>query len=605
MPPKRVAIACKFCRSRKRKCDGKLPRCTSCQNNETECIYEDVTQPKIDPAKRLENIEALLKAHSDAIAELSRYLPPDASRSPWTREHPREHRRSQSYNHNPQSSTTPVNALSVESLIQDKSQPETTPKDNSTIPLFNIPFGHRATTSSLLVLPQVRTLVGEFPQDTFFRLEARRPSLNDISFDDLPLIHRASSHELLERFFALVYPYHPLFEREDFMAQYHIMLDRGLRRDEGSAVILVVLALGAIASEARPEGGKSEYEMPGFLYFNTACQLLVTSWTNSFGGNIVLTQGLVLCALYLLYLMRPLQAWRLIHMASTSIQQTLIGSQQLSETEQESIHRVCWSCFLIECDNLAEFDHPRSGIEPLVDQLPFPRRSPPDLDLQRYLANLSIRCLLNRIHHCLYFSTEIPTQSGLSPLTPRGNAAPSPPQPPNKSLSRICAELDLQLENWYGMLPEAIRPALDPGAPDGIHARLLQLRYWSAKQFIYRPYVVYAMSAPSDRALSEDVLDACHICVSACRAYIYTCADFLSTASPSAYTYMGAQCCLGSILILTLSANCPALQHLVSDIDVLQSLAIDSLESWSIPGSSLECGHEIGISIRTKQRLRG
>ncbi|KAL3480976.1 hypothetical protein BJX99DRAFT_253960 [Aspergillus californicus] len=573
--PRRVAIACKLCRSRKRKCDGRSPRCSTCETLQTQCVYQEQTQPTA--AERLEKIESLLEAHSVAIADLSNNLPREGS-APLS-------------DHN----------------ARDEAEPSLIPKDSFTPPLFNIPIGHRSTTSSILVLPQVRPLAGEFPHDTFFRLEACRPSLGDLPFSsespdyqDLLVPDPARSNELLGYFFELVYPYHPLFEREELRMLFERVAERGLRQDEKSAVYLVVIALGLIASEPRRQSEVAEHEMPGFAHFNAAFRILVAAWANSFGSNVVLAQGLVLSALYLLYLMRPLQAWRLIHMASTSIQQTLIGSEQLSESERETVTRVCWSCFLIECDNLAEFDHPRSGIEPLVDSLPFPSCNPPNLDLQRYLANLSMRCLLNRIHHCLYFSSETPTHAAWSPTAVRTGM--SPPRQPSTA---VCTELELQLQNWYGMLPDAIRPALDFQEPGDLHMCLLQLRYWSAKQIIYRPYVIYAISRPVEEELSENVLSACQTCVSACRGYLYTSVPFLSSTSPSPYTYMAIQCALGSVLVLTLTRSCPALEHLVPDIDALQTIAVDMLQLWSSPGSSVMCTLEIAISIRTKQRLRG
>ncbi|KAL4879193.1 hypothetical protein BJY04DRAFT_220312 [Aspergillus karnatakaensis] len=575
--PRRVAIACKFCRSRKRKCDGRLPRCSTCESLQLECVYQEQTQPTA--SERLEKIESLLKVHGDAIAELSR----SASRDGST-----------------QSPTHPAPC--------DEAEPRLTPKDPFTPPLFNIPIGHRSTTSSILVLPQVRPLAGEFPHDTFYRLEACRPPLGDVPFSLESLDHHnlvvdpARADELLRHFFELVYPYHPLFEREELMLLFDRVADRGLQQDEESAVYLVVIALGSISSEPRRQSEVPEHAMPGFAHFNAAFRILIAAWTNSFGSNVVLAQGLVLSALYLLYLMRPLQAWRLIHMASTSIQQTLIGSEQLSEAERETVTRVCWSCFLIECDNLAEFDHPRSGIEPLVDNLPFPSCNPPNLDLQRYLANLSMRCLLNRIHHCLYFSSETPTHTPWTPATVQ--AAPSPPRPPSRAISRVCSELELQIQNWYGMLPDAIRPDLDPQDSGDLHKRLLQLRYWSSKQILYRPYVIYATSRPAEQ-LSDDIVSACETCVSACRGYLYASVPFLSRPSPSPYTYMAIQCALGSILVLTLARSCPTLEHLVPDIDALQTIAVDMLQLWSSPGSSVMCTLEIAISIRTKQRLRG
>ncbi|KAL5333608.1 hypothetical protein BJX70DRAFT_403376 [Aspergillus crustosus] len=512
--PRRVAIACKLCRTRKRKCDGRLPRCDTCEKLEEDCVYQEQTQPTA--SERLERIEGLLETHSVVIADLSKKLPLESS---------------------PQAS---------EHNARAEAEPTLTPKDPFTPPLFNIPIGHRSTTSSILVLPQVRPLAGEFPHDTFFRLEACRPPLGDLPFSlesldyhDLLLPDPGRSNELLRHFFELVYPYHPLFEREELMILFEKVAERGLRQDEQSAVYLVVIALGLIASEPWRQSEVAEQDMPGFVHFNAAFRILVAAWANSFGSNVVLAQGLVLSALYLLYLMRPLQAWRLIHMASTSIQQTLIGSEQLSEAERETVTRVCWSCFLIECDNLAEFDHPRSGIEPLVESLPFPSCNPPNLDLQRYLANLSMRCLLNRIHHCLYFSSETPTHATWTPTT--AHTAMSPPRQPSNAVSRVCTELELQLENWYGMLPDAIRPDLDPQEPGDLHMCLLQLRYWSAKQILYRPYVIYATSRPVQDELSEHVLNACQACASACRGYLYASVPFLSRTSPSPYTYMAVQ----------------------------------------------------------------
>jgi len=39
-PRKRVSQACDRCRSRKDKCDGKRPRCSTCTTNGRECSYD-------------------------------------------------------------------------------------------------------------------------------------------------------------------------------------------------------------------------------------------------------------------------------------------------------------------------------------------------------------------------------------------------------------------------------------------------------------------------------------------------------------------------------------------------------------------------------------
>ncbi|CAG7952062.1 unnamed protein product [Penicillium salamii] len=634
MPLKRAAIACKFCRNRyvyllqyqplsqqvgpgallinltttgrKRKCDGKLPRCTNCDSMQVECTYEERPRPRVDQTKRLETIERLLQAHSNAIADLSRSLQRDGTDVNSDRVYASEHRSSPSSNHNANAHGRPT-AATPEFFLHRGAVPRPTLGDSLTLPLFTIPFGHQTTTSSLLVLPQVRSLAGNFPHDIFFRVEASRPFLGDMftmgssNRYELPVLDRTITDRLLEQYFTLVHQFHPLLERDALMSQYQNALDRGLQLDEESALCLVALALGAIASEPRQRNGEFERETPGFVYFQPALNILFATWANSFGNNIVLAQGLVLSALYLLHLMRPLQGWRLIHMASTNIQQTLIRSEQLSKAQRESILRICWSCFLIECDNLAEFDHPRSGIEPLVDNMPFPGcGNPPDSNVQHYLANLSARCLLNRIHHSIYFTSDVPTGN------PRHSSEAldvvmSLPQLPSSSLIRVCTELDHQLQTWYDMLPDTIRPDLDLHAQSDPPTCLLRLRYWSARQIIYRPFVIYAITTTADQEHSSVILDNCQACLSSCRAYIHAMADLLSTPSP--YAYLASQCCLGSILILTLARRSPMLEHLVPDIDTLQNIAIGTLELWRISGSSIEYAHEIAMSIREKQQF--
>ncbi|KAJ5371954.1 hypothetical protein N7517_003960 [Penicillium concentricum] len=335
MPRRRAAIACKLCRKRKRKCDGKLPRCTNCDNMQVDCTYQEQAQPRVDQSKRLERIEALLQAHSDTIAELSKHRQPEGSDVSSDGVYSSEHQSSPSLNHNAISDEQ-LTAAPSEIMLPVEAEARPTLDNSLTLPLFTIPFGHQTTTSSLLVLPQVRKLAGNFPSDIFFRVEASRLFPGDMLFSmgssnryELPFLDRTITDRLLEQYFTLVHIYHPILERDVLMDHYHNALDRGLQLDEESALCLVALALGAIASEPRQQDGEDKHEAPGFMYFQPALSIFFATWANSFGNNIVLAQGLVLSALYLLYLMRPLQGWRLIHMASTNIQQTLIREKAL------------------------------------------------------------------------------------------------------------------------------------------------------------------------------------------------------------------------------------------------------------------------------------
>jgi hypothetical protein len=101
---------------------------------------------------------------------------------------------------------------------------------------------------------------------------------------------------------------------------YGEVMGRQVGFDQESALVLAIVALGAIALE--PVDSQAE-DRPWEVYFRRALRILLASWTFNFSGDVTIPQALVLCAVYFTYTAEPLMAWRLIHMASTSIQQLL------------------------------------------------------------------------------------------------------------------------------------------------------------------------------------------------------------------------------------------------------------------------------------------
>lgn len=186
-------------------------------------------------------------------------------------------------------------------------------------------------------------------------------------------------------------------------------------------------------------------------------------------------------------------------------------------------------------DILAEFHQPRSGIELLVDRMPFPNygenASPENLYA---LSEISARSLLNRIHHTLFFTDSLTIYTGGSLEGPYSSRLPI--LNPDTSLLRVCDELSRQLETWYESLPEVIKPDLN-GSPKGNRqACLVRLRYWSSKQNIYRAFVVYVTSRTWEgESVPLAVLKMCDLCLHACRMFIMTTGLLISERTP--YTY--------------------------------------------------------------------
>lgn len=201
------------------------------------------------------------------------------------------------------------------------------------LPVLTIPVRHSTTTGSLLTHHAAQALLGSFPADMFYRIEARRSLPSPLSIQLVcaeklvfPAIDHHYTNVLVEEYFSYVHPQHPLVELEAFMSLYHLMLREGPRDTLESALCFVVLALGQAASESPDFQNLSPDWCPGTEYFSCALQIFLRHFHSSFGTSLLLPQGLYLCAVYYGFLARPLQSWKLVHMASTNLQHLWIQS---------------------------------------------------------------------------------------------------------------------------------------------------------------------------------------------------------------------------------------------------------------------------------------
>jgi hypothetical protein len=130
---------------------------------------------------------------------------------------------------------------------------------------------------------------------------------------------------------------------------------------------------------------------------------------------------------------------------------------------------------------VSEFHQPQSGIEPLVDNMPYPR--PMDLP-----SPASLACHSWQNFPCDYLSIECSILSILlmgSPiysgrLLDSFSSNLSHRNMSHESLLSVCKELDHQLETWYQSLPEIIKPALSSDLDCKSQVKVLPLRCWSA-----------------------------------------------------------------------------------------------------------------------------
>uniref|UniRef100_A0A0D2YGB8 Zn(2)-C6 fungal-type domain-containing protein n=1 Tax=Fusarium oxysporum (strain Fo5176) TaxID=660025 RepID=A0A0D2YGB8_FUSOF len=366
---KRAAKACNYCRKRKRKCDGRQPVCTLCEEaNNSECEYRDEGNES--------NSSTRSKSHLNTFSSIDSLPSLNTLRT---------------VSHRPGTQT---------SLSQFAN-------NNVFNTTMDIPLSHSSTTGNLLRSAPAKALLGHYPSDLFLHIELRRPipeglrlNAEPVSQIDLPTLSPNETDHLVRNYFQLVHRFHPILDQRAFYDLYDRTVDHGARPDLPSSLVLVVLALGSVAAET-PNRMDASWS-PGVKFFTPAVRLLLTESLCSFGGDPLLPQALYLAALYYSYLSRPLLAWRLVHMASTDVQHYWIRSccEMVRKTSQ-----FCESSGPFSCSN--EHHLPRSGIEKIVDKLPYPwSDGPSEPYMHRWLADLSSRRLLNRIHYVLYAEAE-------------------------------------------------------------------------------------------------------------------------------------------------------------------------------------------------------
>lgn len=463
---------------------------------------------------------------------------------------------------------------------------------------FLIPEEHCTSTTWLLSLPALRRLLGEFPQRYFHSLEksVSIPSEFCHQHDSLSMfsINEGERDSLAQQYFAASHHHYPILLGELSDA---VRVDANLDRSsplaktveqlvcaigkshlssrlaaEDSAVISTHhtnITTGSINDVGSTEDAEGGAQNSASLFRQAVCTVNDhLCW--SFTPSILLCQALVLAASYLAHVGRPLHSWRYAQFAFSAYQQIQTDSSfDHSVRDGDALRRVYWSCFLLECDRAAELDLPRSGIEAMADKVPLPIiQTEDDYSTTAFLAEISIRRLLNRIHNSLYSRRDRARRVGM-------------PQ-----LEKVAGELDRQLTGWYDSIPKPVRPPLGIESCQNDRARVLRIRYYAAKHIIHRPSLLCVAANPAADFTSTSTMASAQSCVEACRMYLLNSTEMLGKRTPYLWTFSASS--LGALFVFSIARSVPSLRWLVGDLEVLQRLYQEKLKPWATAGSSLE-----------------
>ena len=475
-----ITAQCEICRSRKSRCDGARPKCRLCSELSAECVYRE-PGIKLDAGdklilERLGHIEWLLQSKLKASSIGIGVSTPSPAASSCTAQ-------DEGLARNVAPPSTPglvqpngIGAWAVASIM---------PK-NHTTPALN-----------LLRWPKIRDLVSQrWDPQVLVQLEMHR--------DPLPLTSVRAPLDLshptpyIQAFFERVNVWYACVSPYTWNATYGQAIAQGFRDGAESCLALLVIALGCASSAGSISNYPPNTDPPGYAYFAAAWALLPTIMSRN---DISSAQCQILASAYFFYIVRPLEAWNLL--ASTSMKlQLLVSGAPLQPNIKQLVERVYWNTLLFESDLLAELDLPHSNIEHLEELVELPGAFDDEQidepagrdDLWYFLAEISLRKLLNRVSNLIY------TKS--SPITSTA------------ALDPVVAELDLQLTEWYNRLPEPIK--FDHAtSPATAVQTVLRLRYFACRTIIFRPYVL-AVLIKESAFMDPNVQENCRICLEAC-----------------------------------------------------------------------------------------
>jgi hypothetical protein len=577
-PRRRATIACEICRSRKSRCDGARPKCRLCSELNADCVYRE-PGIKLDAGdklilEQLSRIEGLLQSGLVTPTSAVQLTGPIS----------------------PATSNTASTAAEEMGGIKRLSTTSAGPANANPLPLngfgtwsaniSTMPKSHTTPALHLLQWPVIKDLISR-PCDpqVLMQLEMSRPPLDFGTHYSLDL---SNVTPYVHAFFDRVNTWYAVVNPNVWHAHYRTAMSQGFRSGPESCICLLVLALGQAAHFGQSISRVPQGQLaPGMSYFAAAWTLLPSLITRN---DILSAQCHILAAAYMMYLVRPLEAWNLLYNSSMKLQLLLSSTDNIPAPFKELSERVYWNALMIESDLLAELDLPHSGVVQFEESMRLPRSFPYDSltpgsedqppgndDLWYFLAEIALRRLLNRVSHLIYSYTHRRSATSFSIA----------------SLEPVAAELDYQLNQWYESLPGPVKFPRDRQPAQNQIQTVLRLRYFACRTIIFRPYI-QAVLADENVAHEPGVQEACRKCLEACIRQIDTLGEHHEGHLP--YLWQGALSIMSQTLLVmgaTVSPSLAALMPPPQAMDILIAEVVGELERLAHLAPSIQLCFEM------------
>ncbi|KAM0113244.1 hypothetical protein ACP6JB_001000 [Aspergillus fumigatus] len=421
---------------------------------------------------------------------------------------------------------------------------------NATLSAF-----HASTTESILAWPHFNDFQSLREDHSFsvFHLESSRAPLAPRPTTVHPYASRSEIDRVVHSFQRNVNFWYPTMSVAQ-AAEVQVHIAAGVFGDSvKSCLALLVMALGCaselICSYAAHEDPNSEElelrshrRAMGEIYFDCAFKKIYLAQAEC---TVDAVQSLFFTAIFFAFLQRPLQAWSFIHATAAKCRLLLAyHNPDANPTEQECLRRIFWSCYILESDYLAELSAlPQTGIADIESSIPLPgeyqthlSQTDEEQSSLYFLACISMRRLLNRVHNLLY-------------ARDTGVAFD------NHQFPSVVAELAHQLEEWKDLLPPPFHFTVDPRPLPCTAAAFLRQRYLTCKSVIYRPYLTWALSMTATATVEHfppQLLEGCKICLEACWLHAQNLGSYPHTVLVDTWI---CSLSMASVMLVTLAAS--------------------------------------------------
>ncbi|RDW80896.1 C6 zinc finger-containing protein [Coleophoma crateriformis] len=539
---RRAAQACNICRVRKIRCDGREP-CETCSTTGQACAYgaEPNTQSKSDLI--LEGILRVEKTLQEMNMRNSKVTSPGILSG---------------YLRDENIISTPLSYGGPETRsrhIVSQSPITSGPNIHNAI----LSSFHTSTTESVLEwscfdhVPSIRQ-----SYVSIFGLEQSRPPIAERTTARIPFVSGSDLNNIINSFQHSVNFWYPTMSMQKMNHLRSRIMEGYEDNTTTTCLAFLMMALGCASQSVMktfeahdPEAANEQQSNKAMadMYFDGAlkrihvAQMEVSSTAN---------QCFLFVALYFAFLQRPLQAWSYINATAAKCRLLLAYSPLESTAEdEECTRRIFWSCYILESDYLAELSAlPQSGIAEIESSIPLPgdystheNRDTEEQSSLYFLACLSMRRLLNRVHNLLYAKE---TGAGLD----------------DARFPYIVCELDHQLEEWRELLPSNFQFTVDTQSTVTQHGGFLRQRYLTCRSVIYRPYLTWLLTNFNESKESPpNVLEKCQVCLDACLLHMLNLRDFTHTVMVDTWICSLSMTC--AMLILLAAIRVPALRDLI------------------------------------------